>query len=512
MISTYATTTTKKYLLSLSSCPTLSQLPDTTPSVLAPPGLSQAQVVAVPEVDRHPLYVAYYAQLERQNTRCLLRASARNKMKRFITDVHTVWLTNLAHHPEFRRTIRGVFAGGDNNCSGDGSDNVNQEESTPGRRGLDGGRDSTAIAASQSQIQSVQPKRAFREAFYYPSKSAASSPRTGANGDRDEVGGEPGRGSLQESAENVQDGRTRVENEGGESPELPAPAVTAPTLAVLACERRRIGPVSTAGGSRRGIGGGGGVRRSIGGGVGGGGGEDSSSLAARTVLLRVLRFAPSPPPPAPPLVLATAPVVVSADTSSRTTGVLQVAGSGAIGGSAAKAASNNVGNGNTPPSDSSQVVAAVAGTSANTQRGGSEEEAAVATSVASSVLSNIVEQTQTKLPQPQPQPTPEATWLISSFCPYDGSETGILVGHKVVAKRVGEALSALTPLATAAGFTASRNEEWEPAGDSWGAGGRLRLLRKGVRVPALAVDGHVVGKVLSVVEVSGCVRDRVHGG
>ncbi|CAN0403789.1 unnamed protein product, partial [Ectocarpus sp. 8 AP-2014] len=60
----------------------------------------EEQVVAVPEVDRHPLYVAYYNQLERENTRCLLRASARNKMKRFITDVHTVWLTNLAHHPE----------------------------------------------------------------------------------------------------------------------------------------------------------------------------------------------------------------------------------------------------------------------------------------------------------------------------------------------------------------------------------------------------------------------------
>ena len=134
--------------------------------------------MAVPEVDRHPLHVAYYAQLERENTRCLLRASARNKMKRFITDVHTVWLTNLAHHPEFRRTFGGVFPGGEN-CRGDGSDKVDQEAASPGRRGLDGGRDSTAIAASQSQIQSVQPKRAFREAFYYPSTSAASSPRTG---------------------------------------------------------------------------------------------------------------------------------------------------------------------------------------------------------------------------------------------------------------------------------------------------------------------------------------------
>ena len=466
----------------------------------------------MPEVDRHPLYVAYYAQLERENTRCLLRASARNKMKRFITDVHTVWLTNLAHHPEFRRTVKGVFAGGEKHCNGDESDNVNQEESTPGRRGLDGGRDSTAIAASQSQIQSVQPKRAFREAFYYPSKSAEPSPRTEANGDRDELGGQPGRGSLQESAENAQDGRNRMENEGGESPELPAPAVIAPTLAVLACERHRTGPVSTAGSSRRSIGGGGGVRRSIGGGVGGGGREDNSSLAARTVLLRVLRFAPSRPPPPPPLVLASASDVVSTDTASRTSGVLQVADSDIIGCSAAEVASNNVGNSNTPPSDSSQVVAVVAATSANTRRGGNEEETTVAISVASSVPSNVVEETQTTLPQSQPQPTPEATWLISSFCPYDGSETGILVDHEVVAKRVGEALSALTPLTTATGFTASRNEAREPAGDNWGAGGRLRLLRKGVRVPALAVDGHVVGKVLSVVEVSECVRDRVRGG
>lgn len=396
----------------------------------------------MPEIDRHPLYVAYYAQLERENTRCLLRASARNKMKRFITDVHTVWLTNLAHHPEFRRTVRGVFAGGDKNCSGDGGDDVDPEEAAaPGRRGLDGGRDSTAIAASQSQIQSVQPKRAFREAFYYPSKSAASSPRTGNNTDRDELEGGPGRGSLQESAENVQDDYTRVDNEGGESPELPPPAVTAPTLAVLACERRRIGPASTAGGNRRSIGGGGGVRRSIGGGVGGGGGEANKLLEARTVLLHVLRFAPSAPPP---LVLAIASDnIVGSDTASRTgAGVLDVA----------------------------------------------------------------VDQTQPELSQPQPHPAPEATWLISSFCPYDGTETGILVGHEVVAKRVGEALSALTPLATAGGCLASRNEAREPAGDGWGAGGRLRLLRKGVRVPALAVDGRVVDKVLSVIEVSGCAH------
>ena len=503
----------------------------------------------MPEVDRHPLYVAYHAQLERENTRCLLRASARNKMKRFITDVHTVWLTNLAHHPEFRRTVRGAFSGGENDlsCDGDAGQTVrgvsDGEDNIPsgggggggggagnhanplraGRRGLDGGRDSAAIAASQSQIQSVQTKRAFREAFYYTSKSAALPPRTAAN---DELGGgELGRGAAQEKPtendareyprvdkDNTQVGIdfTRVDNEGGESPELPPPPVTPPTLAVLARERRRIGPVITSGGNRRSIGSGGGVvRKSIGGGFG----ETNSSLESRTVLLRVLRFAPSLS--STTWAVGTAPCdTVSAGTASRATKeVSGVAGSGsdATGVNLESGPNGFVGDDPLPGDDSSRVV------TANNAISEKEDDAAAAAGMMTAdvvatppLRSNIVvQQAQPKLPQEIP--APEATWLISSFCPYDGSETGILIGDEAVAKRVGEVLSALTPVAAPVELSdsrndaSSRNDAWggEPAGAGWGGEGRLRLLRSGVRVPALAADGHVVGTVLSVVEVSG---------
>jgi hypothetical protein len=47
-------------------------------------------VAVVAVVERHPVHVAYAAQLELENSRCLLRAAARNKMKRFVLDVHQV--------------------------------------------------------------------------------------------------------------------------------------------------------------------------------------------------------------------------------------------------------------------------------------------------------------------------------------------------------------------------------------------------------------------------------------
>jgi hypothetical protein len=51
-------------------------------------GIKGVAVVAV--VERHPVHVAHAAQLELENSRCLLRAAARNKMKRFVLDVHQV--------------------------------------------------------------------------------------------------------------------------------------------------------------------------------------------------------------------------------------------------------------------------------------------------------------------------------------------------------------------------------------------------------------------------------------
>ncbi|CAN0212521.1 unnamed protein product, partial [Ectocarpus sp. 8 AP-2014] len=474
------------------------------------------QVVAVPEVDRHPLYVAYYNQLERENTRCLLRASARNKMKRFITDVHTVWLTNLAHHPEFRRMVRGaavsqeeggvgavdgggVLSGGGDRSGGGGGggdsygNEIDQLEATtpganPSRRGLDGGRDSVAIAASQSQIQSVQPKRAFRGAFFYSgaAQDSSSSPgqltsetATSSNQlEGQESAGTRG-GATQLAAHNslTDDGA-----EGGDSPELPPVPHASPALAVLASERRRLATVSTGGaGSTR--------RRSVGGGGGGasrrrsatgGGGDAGSWLDMSTRVLRVLRFAP-PPPPLPPLGMEFTP--------------------GEAGGSADYTDLE-------PPDKSDGTLGATAREDHRGDKTGLIDQAGLAS------------QGQPSRPPPPP---PEATWMISSYHPYDGSETRVMIGDVAVARVVGDALSAHGPLSAAgmslsspgaadAAPASSKQKKGEvesgratvPSGiesTEKGGLGRLLVLRRGVRVPVLDERGGVTRKVLSIVEV-----------
>lgn len=46
-------------------------------------------------VERHPVYLHFNNLLKKETRRCMERARARNRMKRFVSDVHTVWLTNL---------------------------------------------------------------------------------------------------------------------------------------------------------------------------------------------------------------------------------------------------------------------------------------------------------------------------------------------------------------------------------------------------------------------------------
>ncbi|CAM9395424.1 unnamed protein product [Ectocarpus sp. 12 AP-2014] len=471
------------------------------------------QVVAVPEVDRHPLYVAYYNQLERENTRCLLRASARNKMKRFITDVHTVWLTNLAHHPEFRRMVRGatvsqeeggvgavdgggvLSGGGDRGGSGGGGGDCYGNEidqlqattpgATPSRRGLDGGRDSVAIAASQSQIQSVQPKRAFRGAFFYSGAAQDSSsspgrptPETATSSNQLEGQESAGtRGGATQLA--AHDSLADDGAEGGEPPELPPAPRASPALAVLASERRRLAAVSTGGpgSTRRSVGGGGGGasrRRS----ATGGGGDAGSWFDRSTRVLRVLRFAP-PPPPLPPPGMEFTP--------------------GEAGGSADYT--------DLEPPDRSD------GTLVDTAREDGREDA-----------TGLIDQAGlASQERPSPPPPPEATWMISSYHPYDGSETRVMVGDLAVARVVGDALSAHGPLSMAGmSLSSSGAADAAPASSKQKRGGvesgratvpsgiesaekgglgRLLVLRRGARVPVLDERGGVTRKVLSIVEV-----------
>lgn len=472
-------------------------------------------MVAVPEVDRHPLYVAYYTQLERENTRCLLRASARNKMKRFITDVHTVWLTNLAHHPEFRRMTRGtamIQEEGDRDSgggSGGGNGNglasgkaVHQPETmtpvTASRRGLGGGRDSAAIAASHSQIQSVNPERAFRGAFFFSStsKGPSSSPlqpaAEGTDQKSDQRGGQQARPkgtAMEQAAYNSLSYGREDGSENGETPELPPPPFTAPTLAMLVSERRRLTNVSTSGsanirGSLSGGGGGGPRRRSMAGGGGGGGGDAGAWLDMSARVLRVLRFAPPPPPP-PAMEKVSQDAGHDVDDGTKGSGDRRFSEENTLAvttGNGVDTAGNTAAS---PPPD----------TEASRQDG----------------------RTPPHERAPSPAPAPKATWMISSFHPYDGSETRVMIGDVAVSKVVGEALSASSPLATAgqpdvAALTSSKKERAEGVSGSSGpiplapegpkeTGARLLVLRRGVRVPVLGEGGGVVGKVLSVVEV-----------
>jgi hypothetical protein len=53
-------------------------------------------VVPYTVVERHPLHAFFYTLVKGEYRKAVERARARNRMKRFVSDVHTVWLTNLA--------------------------------------------------------------------------------------------------------------------------------------------------------------------------------------------------------------------------------------------------------------------------------------------------------------------------------------------------------------------------------------------------------------------------------
>lgn len=416
----------------------------------------------MPEVDRHPLYVTYYAQLDRENTRCLLRASARNKMKRFITDVHTVWLTNLSHHPEFRQMVHGVSIG-EQSGSDDHGNIVEQSEIPTERRGLDGGRDSAAIVATQSQIQSVQPERAFRGAAFYSPKSGTKSPENPAS-----------RAQPTKKDELYESNDT----EGGESPELPPPPNAAPILTILAFERRRLIPAPTAGSQQKSAGRGG-KRRSLGG--GGKVNGATSMLDACTRVLRVLRFVPPPP----------SSLVATSNTSNGST-------NGTINHLGSADSTSTVADGRFDSEMSHGTV--LRETVATTVPKGKQDDHKELDSTSPS-FSNLVE--PQLLLRTEDQPRPKGTWMISSFHPYNGSETRVFAGDKAVNKAVREKLAASGPIVVG-NQTGERGER---------EGGRRSLmLRRGVRVPLLEKRGSSSGTVLSVVEVrTGFTNDIPYG-
>lgn len=54
-------------------------------------------VIPVASVERHPLYVLYDELILKENLRAYTRLKSRLSMKRFVMDVHELWLTNLQH-------------------------------------------------------------------------------------------------------------------------------------------------------------------------------------------------------------------------------------------------------------------------------------------------------------------------------------------------------------------------------------------------------------------------------
>lgn len=57
---------------------------------------TEGVVVPFPVVERHPIHVQFYMLVKAEYRMAADRARARNRMRRFVSDVHTVWLTNLA--------------------------------------------------------------------------------------------------------------------------------------------------------------------------------------------------------------------------------------------------------------------------------------------------------------------------------------------------------------------------------------------------------------------------------
>lgn len=422
------------------------------------------QIVSVPEVDRHPLYVAYCSQLERENKRCLLRASARNKMKRFTIDVHTVWLTNLAHHPE-HRTL-------DLSSGGSSTGTTAIDAQTVGSRGtdganrkcLDGRRDSAAIAASKSQIQSVQPQRAFEKAVYFavtpmnaaelPLSNNSTTTTTFRQSQADEPAGDSV-GFNSAETDLVNSRYADIESEKGASPELPPTPDTAPTLVILASERPRIAPVSAAATTI------GGRHMSVAGRMGSGGSVAQPSLCKR--FIRIIRFTPS---------VATS--IVRAGVLSNTSIISKS--------TATESTYVSSGEHHMVALDESQHI----------PHGGGDEgdynhhpDTAVPAAVAASEVEAA------------------ASWMIASYNPFDGSESRVVLEEKVVVNAVRNAVSGVHPMSNAASVT-----EVGSVDPAVGIGGerevqRRLVLRKAIRVPILGQNGIPVGSAASVVEVRG---------
>lgn len=132
------------------------------------------EVIQVPAVERHPLVNLYEALLEKENILSRQRTSARLKMKRFVLDVHEIWLTNLQHlrehFPNRAFKNKGSHEGSGRTGSSSGYSDSEDEITRQSERRLRGNglrdrRDYKSIEMLTSQIQSVSQNRASKNSF-----------------------------------------------------------------------------------------------------------------------------------------------------------------------------------------------------------------------------------------------------------------------------------------------------------------------------------------------------------
>lgn len=100
-------------------------------------------IMAVASVERHPITQLYEELMALEMSRASSRARARNQMRRFVLDVHTVWITNLSGLEEHKSLDDSEGGGG-------------RSKNNPG---IPNRRDSEAIMNVSSQIQSVAVAR-----------------------------------------------------------------------------------------------------------------------------------------------------------------------------------------------------------------------------------------------------------------------------------------------------------------------------------------------------------------
>ena len=115
---------------------------------------SKSIIMPVVKLERHPLFVQFFQHIRSENSQSVTRTRSRLLMKRFVFDVHEVWLTNLQHlreHQPARLLTEDPQAGESSGDSGNGLRNR---------------RDIKAIEAMEAQVQSVSQKRVLEKAFF----------------------------------------------------------------------------------------------------------------------------------------------------------------------------------------------------------------------------------------------------------------------------------------------------------------------------------------------------------